>query len=304
MRAPFRLAAAVGLLFTAVACDGTTPPGATARPPVKTYLFRLTGNPAWIPWNRTLYLTAASNPDPKSPLQCVFFEDEPGVRVDGVPGDSWRLRSEPETTPAVERMLWMTDARGVFAEAETIDVPLAPRAEVVLTGTEAEGGTDDVLTCLDEETGSRLAAVRNSTKELRFAAWDAKTWRAHWMAAPPRPWTWNESRPGKYVIAARAEGRQWIALRAELRPGAPVVLDVAAQPKGGGSVRCDAAGADLLLGGDLPVPCLRLAEDTLVARWAGVPPGRHAVRYPDGTVVAVDVADGAEVTLPRTPPSR
>ena len=297
------LIAAATLLLAG--CDGSAPDAAPAdRPAPRTYFLRLVGDPQSMPWNRTLYLTLGTGERAAPPVPCVFFEDEPGVNLRAIPGDAFLLRSEPETTPAVERMLWMTELRGVLGDAETIDVPLAARAEVVLTGRESDGGTDDVLTCFDEESGARLAAVRNSTKELRFAVWDAKSWRAHWMAAPPRPWTWDESRPGRYVVAAHTEGRHWIALRAELRPGTPVILDVAAQPKGGGTVLCDAAGADLLLGGDLPVPCLRLTEDTLRARWTGVPPGRHAVRYPDGTVVAVEVADGAEVTLPRTPPSR
>lgn len=302
---PLLVAAGAVAALLGTACDGREPAEAPpVRPPERTYLLRLAGDPAWVPWNRTLFLTTAANPRPDVPVGCIFFEDEPGVRVRGGVGEPWRLRSETDVTAAVGRMLWMTDVSGVFGDEETIDVPLAPRADVVLTGAESEGATDDVLTCVDEASGARLAAVRNSAKGLRFAAWDAASWRLYSMQAPPRPWVWDESRPGTYVLAARTAGRQWLARRAELRPGESVVLDVAAQPPGGGEVLCEAPGADLLLGGALPVPCLRLTEDTLRSRWEGVPPGRHAVRYPGGEVVPVDVADGAAVRLPRTPPSR
>ena len=158
---------------------------------------------------------------------------------------------------------------------------------------------------MDEGSGARLAAVRDPLKGLTFATWDTRhapdpdPWIAATMTAPTRPWTWSDVRPGKFAIAARAEGRQWVARRVELKAGAAETFDVAAQPKGGGSVVCEEGAAELLIDGDVPVAPLRIVRDLFRTRWDGVPPGKHAVRFPDGRRVDVRVADGETVTLKR-----
>ena len=58
----------------------------------------------------------------------------------------------------------------------------------------------------------------------------------------------------------------------------------------------------LLLDRDLPIPCpVRRIDLVYRSRWDNVPPGDHAVRYPDGHVENITVTDGAEVRLPRRP---
>ena len=76
-------------------------------------------------------------------------------------------------------------------------------------------------------------------------------------------------------------------------------LGMAAQPEGGGTVVCDDGGAELLIGGDLPIAPLRLVSEYFRARWTNVPPGKHAVRYRSGKVVEIVVEDGGEVVLPK-----
>lgn len=302
-----RAAAAAVACLVAAACDGDggTSPAKTPARVEREYLLVLRGVPADLPFNRTLFLTTAANPGER-PLGCVFFEDELGVRVLGCVGDPWRLRSEEAPTAAVERMLWMTDVEGRFGDSAEVEVPLTARSVVHVTGDPADGPTDDVLTVADTASPARLAAVRNSARGLSFAVWDETTWTQLSSVAPERPWAWRDSRAGDRVFAARTEGRQWVAVRATLGPDAPVFLDARAQPPGGGVVVVDRVpfapgskfgGCDLLLRGELAIPQLRLTQEHTRARWAGVPPGRHAVRFPDGSTVDVHVEDGREVRV-------
>ena len=95
------------------------------------------------------------------------------------------------------------------------------------------------------------------------------------------------------VVAARTEGHQWMAVRADLTAGAKLDLDVGRQAEGGGSVVCEDPNATLLLAGEFPVPAPRLRTDLQYrGKWDGVPPGAHQIRYPDGRRVDIEVTEG------------
>ena len=105
-------------------------------------------------------------------------------------------------------------------------------------------------------------------------------------------------REGTRVFYHRAFGHR--SVEPELtQMSEETIFDVAAQPAGGGTVVCEDGAAELLLGGDLPIPPVRLVADFFRARWTNVPPGKHAVRYPGGRVADVVVEDGGEVVLPK-----
>ena len=303
-RALLALAAAVPL----AACDGNDPeirPAGAPEAPGTPYVLRWTGAAEDMPWNRTLYPADARPGAVDASRTAIFFEGDPGAVVAGRPGERWSLLSEIAPNRAMTRLLWIYAAQGEFGEAREIDLPPRPRARIGLTGSEGVEKGADTITVSDEEGGTRLVAVRDPVGPVRFALWDGsgspekEDWRVSDLTGRLRPWTWAEVRPGKFAIAARCDGRQWLARRVELRAGATEILDVARQPPGGGTVVCDNPRAELLLGGDLPVPAIRIVQDFYRARWQGVPPGKHAVRYPGGRTVEVTVEDGATVQLPR-----
>jgi hypothetical protein len=308
------LAVAGGIACTALLlpCAGRSPsdsPGGatgTHAPPAaapRTYTFRYDGAESDLPWNRTLWLTLEKDGKAQPPIAAIFFEgEENAVRVQGVPGTKWRADSEAATSRAILRTMWSAGAQGVFGEETTIAVFLPRRAYVRLTGDETTEPGEDLFTVADEEGGGRLVASRRPLQALRLAVWDAsqpaakQDWRTWTTIAPPRPWVFNEVRPAaRLVVAAKNAGRQWIAQRVELKPGEELVLDTAGAPPGGGTVVSDDPAAELLLGGDLPIPAVRLVEDFYRAVWTNVPPGKHEVRRAGGKRVEIEVADGAEV---------
>jgi hypothetical protein len=288
----------------------TVPAAAAAT--ARTYTFRWSGADADLPWNRTLWIwTEAKQKDgtPAPPLGAIYFEGgDNDIPIEGVPGTTWRAHSEQSPNRAIDRVLWTAQHAGTFGDETSIELALPPRAYLRLTGDESTDPGEDTLSVVDEEGGARLVAVRNHLQALRFAIWDAskppgkEDWRVATAAAPPRPWTWNELRPGvPFTIAAKCEGKQWLVRRVVLRAGEPTVFDVAAQPAGGGTLICEDPAAELLLHGDLPIAPVRVVQDFYRASWTNVPPGRHAIRHPDGSVVPVDVTEGGEVVVPRVP---
>jgi hypothetical protein len=298
------LAAAAVLLALLPSCDGRQPAtgeGAAGTGPERAYSVRMVGPREDWPWNSTLFLDAASRPAEAGPLPMVFFDDEPEFKVTAREGDAWRIRSELTPTPAMERIFWRVDQRGTFGAGREIDVRLPPRARVVVTGEETTSGTDH-LTFVDESSSARLVVARDPGRGLRYAVFDERSWLDHVFQAPPRPWSWNETRPGKFAVAARVAGRQWVAVRAELRDGEELVLDAFGRPEGGGTVVSEDPTAEILLDGDVPIPPLRLAQEHYRSRWEGVPPGRHALRYGKDDVVPFTVEEGREVVIPRRPP--
>lgn len=327
-RRPDRIAAtvcalaALGALAAATSCDGASDPAngarggtttANGRPlaPRRTYTFGWTGAAQDLPWNRTVFVVTTERGEPRAPTALIFFEGEEIARLDGRPGEKWYAHSEQSPTRAINRLLWTCRAEGTFGDADTITLQIPPRAHLSMTGNEASDPGADALTVVEPDSGARLAAVRDPARGLRFAVWDTSLpdgkddWSSADLTAPPRPWVFSELRPGAtFVVAAKCAGRQWLARRVTMKAGEAVTLDVRAQPTGGGVVVSDAPAVELLLGGDLPIAPLRVTRDFPRARWENVPPGRHAARYPGGAVVAIDVVDGEELKLPRTPATR
>lgn len=287
-------------------CDGR--PAATPSAPPRDYVFRWSGDAADLPWNRTLYLLRTVDGRPQMPVGLYFFEGEEEARISASPGERWWVHSEERPTPAVAKLLWTCRAEGAFGDEPTITVAIPPRATLELTGDEAANSGDDELAVAHEASGARLAAQRMRHRGLRWSCWDnaaapgSEEWRFSEQLAPPSPWRFRELRPGAaLVVAGRRVGRQWVARRVEFRAGETVVLDVAGQPEGGATVIAEEPRTEILLGGDLPLPPLRLTQDFYRAVWEGVPPGEHVARWPDGATSRFQAAAGQKVTLPRTP---
>lgn len=306
------VAVAAATVAVTGSCD-RTPGGSTSDPapgtqkgPLRDYSFRWTGDESDLPWNRAVFISTTELGRLQPPIPVTFFEDTPQVKIAGRAGEEWYALTEASPSPAMERLLWMMKRRGTFGEKDVIDLPMPKRASVRLTGEEGTTPGDDTMSVVHEESGARLVAVRGGIRGLHFAIWDPSQpagkddWRIADHRAPMRPWVFNELKPGAtFVIAAKCDGRQWIVRRATLTAGAEIVFDVAAQPEGGGTVVCDDGGAELLIGGDLPIAPLRLVSEYFRARWTNVPPGKHAVRYRSGKVVEIVVEDGGEVVLPK-----
>jgi hypothetical protein len=301
-------AAFLGAGFAVLASCGPSEPVPRAQRS-REYVFTWSGDPADLPWNRSLFLLRIEGGKPQPPIGLHFFEGEDEARVEGVPGEKWFVHSEQYPTPQVARLLWTCRAEGVFGEETKIVVPLPRRATLQLTGDEGENAGDDEIGVTDRASGARLVAERTRHRGMRMALWDAAAapdkdgWAFGDQLAPPSPWSFRELRPGgRFAVAARRRGRQWLLRDVDLVAGESVVLDVVAQPEGGGTVVADEPRTELLLGGEHPLPPLRLTEDFLRASWEGVPPGRHVARWPGGQTREFEVADGARVVLPKAPP--
>lgn len=258
-----------------------------------------------LPWNRTVYVNVTEPGTPWEFQTVVFFPGTVESTIGGKPGCRWTASTELAPNHAMERMLWMVKAEGTFGDAGEVVLPVGRRPEVVVSGDEGSVPGPDWLTFTDEDGGGRLVAMRDANRGVRVALWDVKDaaarddWRSWDHTAPMRPWAFGEVRAGRFAVAARCAGRQWVAFRTDLVDGEQIPVDVTKQPPGGATVLCENPKAELLLGDDVPVPPLRLTQDHVRSRWEGVPPGRHSMRYPDGTRRTFEARDGAEVRLPR-----
>lgn len=298
-------------------CDGGKPRGAPPSPPAAnaakphTYTFTWRGKEADMTWNRALWLTARDGGKASPAVPLIFFEDEELARAEGHPGGEWSVCSEETPNRAMRAVMHMIEVRGTFGDpaadpaAASITIHVPPRALVALTGREDADPGPDILTAADE-SGARLVARRDVVTGLELGVWDAskpegkQDPRFGKQQAPTRPWTYGEIREGvPLVLAAKTGGRQWMAVRATLKAGETLTLDVAARPQGGGTVVCDDPCSELLLDGELPIPAARLVLYFLRARWENVPPGRHKLRHGDGRVVDLDVKDGEELKVGR-----
>ncbi len=306
------IAAAAAALFAG--CDGQdSAPVSPADGPAKTapqlapHRFRLEGP---RPWNGALYFAVGAAIDGDEPYEGTILDESGVFYVAGPPHAPYHVRSEIRPTAAERRMLWMVDARGILGpgvsvapgardDAEPVVARAPPRTRIIFRAPAGDGGPDAV-TLVHEASGTSATAYRDPRQGYFLAIWDDVAGNAYRNIAPARPWSIDDFAPGEYVIAARLEGRQWTARRATLSPGVPLVVDAGVLPAGGGTVICEDGNAWLLLGGDLPVPAPRITT-TLHLRsvWHGVPPGAHAVRYPDGREVEIAVEDGGTTRLPR-----
>ena len=289
-----------------VACDGSGSdepiPTATLEAPaeIKAFRFILDGP---LPWNETVYYATGDGIDGDEAYSGAILSSGGLFIVRGSEGAPYHIRSEPRPSAAEKRVLWMVEARGVLGDgltditAEAIRVEAPPRA---LIRFEAPGGSagPDSVTLFQEETRTRATAYRDPRSAFFLAVWDDHAGNAYRQLAPPRPWVVQDFAPGRYVIAARTEGRQWAAWRAELSPERPFEIDSGVQSQGGATIICEDADALLLLNGELAIPAPRITTTLQYrAAWHGVPPGKHAVLYPDGRRVGVEVADDQELRL-------
>ncbi len=294
------------VLAVLAACGGcaedTTPssvpgkPGiAPALPEPRLYDIALRGP---RPWNDTLY-AAAGEFDEAEALSGRIIDTWGRFTLEGRPGETYLVRSEPQPSAAERKMLWQIHAEGVLGELEAFEIQSPERAVVRVVAPKTSPGPDQ-LSVVREDTGTASTVIRDEAVSLFLCVFDkddSRNWRD---VCPPRPFVWNQWLPGKCVLAGRTEGRQWIARRVDLNPGADVELNVGAQPRGGGTVICETAGALLLLRSDLPIAAPRInTKQHYRARWDGVPPGKHTVRYPDGHVAPVSVVNDAVVSLPK-----
>jgi hypothetical protein len=217
-------------------------------------------------------------------------------------GATYELSSELQPSAAMRSVFWMLDREGRFPDADArLTLELPPRSRVRLLAGSAPHGVD-VVTLFQESTGTFAWALNDPTKALFTGFALGADTDSYQRRAENRPFTTAEFRPGPYVIAARVNGHQWMARRAELTPGGTLELPTHLQPTGGGTVVCENGQAVLLLHGEFPIPMpYRRVDFRLRCQWEGVPPGRHALRYPDGTEVSIDVTDGARIDLPKQP---
>lgn len=212
------------------------------------------------------------------------------------------ILSEARPSPAMRSVFWMLDRKLVHPDhdgAATLELP--PRTRVRLEAGAAPSGVD-VVTLFDAATGTSAWALNDPSKALYTGFARGADTDTFQRRAENRPFTTGEFKPRRYVLGARVNGRQWLARRVELAPGGVLELDCGAQPAGGGRVICENGEALLLIGGELPVPMpYRRSDFRLRCVWDGVPPGRHAVRYPSGIDVPIDVVDGGTIDLPKQP---
>jgi len=285
-------AAALALVCAAtlVACNGDS-----AAQRALAFHFKLDGPRTS---NNTLYYAVGDDVNGDAPYAAAIINNRSILVIEGLPGDAYHVRSEPLETRADERMRWTISTRGTLGAAAdaggaNVSTIVAPaRARVHVLAPPGMGGPDFVM-FYDEKTNAAAGAVRDPTRGLITAAWDSEPGNAYRDAAPARPFILDEFAPGPCVIAARTEGHQWMALRADVGPGAELDMDVGRQPKGGGSVICEDPIAVLLLAGEFPIPAPRLTTELQFrSKWDGVPPGKHKVRYADGRVVDVVATDG------------
>ena len=302
------------LLFcaaTLIGCNREDGPGGgstngQARPPSTSedklaYHFVLEGP---HPRDDTFYYAVGSAVDGDAAYAGAILNERSLFVIEGSPGDAYHVRTEPRMTPADVRMRWSVDLRGTLGDAAdaggnaSVNVTAPEKARIQVVVGPSSGGPDFV-TLYDEVSKTAACAVRDANLGLITAAWDARgKGNAFRESAPPRPWVIEEFAPGPCVVGARAEGRQWMAIRVDLGAGAAIDMDVGRQPKGGGIVICEDPNAVLLLAGEFAIPAPRRTTALQFrSRWAGVPPGKHKVRYPDGRVEEIAVTNGEETRL-------
>ena len=290
-------------------CGGCGPDAPVAPPPrpAQPFRFRLVG-PA--PWNATVHCATGDAIGGDAAWEPAILDPQGGFVVRGREGEAYAVRAEAAPTAAERRMLWGFTASGTLGTGVLADPPGAvvveapPRATIELTAPAGHAGPD-VITVYQEGTRTAASAIRDEQHGLDIAVWtvgDHEDGNSYRMRAPPRPWRLDELAPGRCVLAARTDGRQWTALRVDLSAGAFVTIDAGAQPPAdeAGAVVCEDPFALLLLGGELAVPApRRTTRLQFRSRWEGVPAGAHRLRYADGREVEITVEPGAEVRLGR-----
>lgn len=282
-------------------CDGSAPTPVT---PSIRYTLRVTGPVDDRPIYPKLFIrTRPGAEDPWGSWGAYPYEHDGSLALDAPAGAEYELWSEREPSEAMRTVFWMVSGRGTLpATAGTeVPVPLPPRTRVrVLTGDSPNGV--DILTVYDESSGTAGWAVNSPTKNLYEGYGRGDDTNTYQRMALQRPILIDTFRAGEYVVAARVNGRQWTARRMKLEADALFDLDAGRRPEGGGRVLCENGDALLLLNAEFPIPMPWERTDFRYrCEWDGVPPGDHAVRYPDGSVVPVTVEDGKQVVLPKRP---
>jgi len=293
---------------TLVGCNGDAPQDGSEKPPRVaenaglTYHFKVDGPRTST---NTLYYAVGKDVDSSHPYTGTIIDDFSVLLIEGRPGDAYHVQNEPSLTPAEKRMRWTVDARGTLGDAESAEsaesgtIVVTARARIHVLAPGGKGGPDFV-TFYEEKTNSSACAVRDPARGLITAAWNTQSGNGNAFreTAPARPWTLEEFAPGPCIVAARTEGHQWMAVRADIGPGTELDLDVGRQPPGGATVICEDRGALLLLAGEFAIPAPRVTTELQYrSKWDGVPPGKHKMRYPDGRVVDVIAKDGETVRL-------
>ncbi len=270
--------------------------------PRGTLSFEVTGDT--LPWNESVYYTVTERGVPQTAQLQFLRRDRTFSIADVRRGETWTVRSETDpASPAERRMLWYFERKGeARGVAETITLTLPGRAEIRLTGRPDSERRDDI-TLAHETTGTYGCVIRDPVAGTLQRIWNDAEKAGHYYIKrrnTKRPFRFDDFAPGDYVVAARTEGHHWIARRVELVAGKTLELDTEGAPEGGCRVVCDDPGGVLLLGGDLPIPDPRETEVNYRATWDGVPTGRHAMLYPDGTRMEFTCSEAAETVLPRT----
>ncbi len=271
--------------------------------PKRDVVWTVTSRPGELPWNNVIYLMVTRH-GVEAEYHARNLGDDQTVQVRGArEGERWHARSEQDPSAAEQRMLWMIEDKGeIGPEATAITIEAPARSRIELTSAASTQGIGQLM-LYHEATDTVACGIRDPHAGLLFRIWDKQTSHYyHPRQTPTRPWTCDEFAAGEFVIAARIEGRQWVAQRERMEPGARLVVPTKDAPEGGGVVACDDPGAVLLLRGDLPIAAPRRADrDGLrfEARWEGVPPGKHALVHADGRRVEVTVTDGETTQLPK-----
>jgi hypothetical protein len=302
------LAGLLGALGAALpACNGSDGGGTALvnwnRRPKRDYTFTVSGP---LPVNQTVYFSGTRRGLDVKTEGKLLLEPQRSFVVEGLhEGDRWVVRTEPvELSAAERRLLWHFERDGICDAQTELPLDLPERAVVRLTG-DPRLERADVITLAHEASGTHGCAIRDPQHGTLQRIWNDAEGAGHYYGKrrnTVRPFAFDDFRAGEYVVAARTEGRQWLARRASLVAGETLDLDTAGAPEGGGKVVCEEGKAVLLLGGELPVPFPRVTEVVYRAVWDGVPPGDHAVLYPGGERRPVTVTDGGELVLPADPP--